>query len=195
MTTPSPTPRSMIVALGALSTAAALMTDLASKWWALDALSDGHRVPLLGQWLCLRLVFNPGAAFSLGDNFTLLLTGVAAIISVVLIVAIWRARSTLNASILGMLLGGALGNLYDRLTQPPGLGRGHVVDFIDYNGWFVGNVADIWIVCAAAALVVIASRTPHLADTATPAETMKKTETSETLEGPETSETEEAHHA
>lgn len=166
MTTPS-TPRPTIIALGAISAAVALGTDLVSKWWALDALTDGHRVPLLGEWLSLRLVFNPGAAFSLGDNFTLVLTAIAAIISLILIVAIWRARSWFTGVVLGLLLGGALGNLYDRLTQPPGVGRGHVVDFIDYNGWFVGNVADIWIVLAAVALVLLASRATDSTSAAT----------------------------
>ncbi len=169
MTTPAPTPRPAILTVGAISAAVALATDLASKWWALDVLSDGQRLPIIGRWLSLRLVFNPGAAFSLGDNFTLVLTGRAAIISLVIIIAIWRARSRLNSAILGLLLGGALGNLYDRLTQPPGVGRGHVVDFIDYNGWFVGNVADIWIVLAAAGLVLIASRGSTLNRGETPA--------------------------
>lgn len=175
MTTPSTQSRFTRVAIGIVTAAVALVTDLASKWWALDALADGHHIPLLGHWLSLRLVFNPGAAFSLGDNFTLVLTAVAALISLVLIVAIWRTRSSLNAAILGLLLGGALGNLYDRLTQPPGIGRGHVVDFIDYNGWFVGNVADIWIVVAAAALVLLASRGPH-SDEATPSALTKDTD-------------------
>lgn len=168
MTTPLPPTRTAVLAAGAISAAIALLTDLTSKWWALEALADGHRVPVLGNVLSLRLVFNPGAAFSLGDNFTLVLTGIAGIISVVLIVAIWRARTTLYAVLLGLLLGGALGNLYDRLTQPPSMGRGHVVDFIDYNGWFVGNVADIWIVLAAAALVLMASRKHP--DSGTPAD-------------------------
>jgi len=54
------------------------------------------------------------------------------------------------------VLGGALGNLTDRLTRDPGFGRGHVVDFIDYNGWFVGNVADIAIVSAAVLIAILA---------------------------------------
>ena len=57
---------------------------------------------------------------------------------------------------LGLLLGGALGNLVDRFFRPPGPGRGHVVDFIDYFGWFVGNVADIAIVVAAGIIMVLA---------------------------------------
>jgi signal peptidase II len=59
---------------------------------------------------------------------------------------------------LGMLLGGAVGNLADRLAREPGFGRGHVVDFLDYAGFFVGNVADIAIVAAAALIVLLSLR-------------------------------------
>jgi signal peptidase II len=59
---------------------------------------------------------------------------------------------------LGLLLGSALGNLTDRFVRPPGGGEGHVVDFLDYNGWFIGNVADIWIVGAAGLIILLALR-------------------------------------
>jgi signal peptidase II len=59
---------------------------------------------------------------------------------------------------LGLLLGGALGNLTDRVVRDPGFGRGHVVDFLNYNGWFIGNVADIAIVGAAVGIGVLALR-------------------------------------
>ena len=62
--------------------------------------------------------------------------------------------SPILAVLLGLLAGGAAGNLWDRLTRPPAIGQGHVVDFINYNGWFIGNVADIWIVGAALVLIV-----------------------------------------
>jgi hypothetical protein len=65
-----------------------------------------------------------------------------------------RARSRVQAITLGLLLGGAAGNLWDRLFRAPAPGRGRVVDFIDYHGWFIGNVADIAIVAGAGILIV-----------------------------------------
>ena len=57
---------------------------------------------------------------------------------------------------MALLFGGAIGNLIDRLIQPPSFGMGHVVDFLNWNGWFVGNVADIYIVVAAASMFFLA---------------------------------------
>src|SRR5580698_2840521 len=65
-----------------------------------------------------------------------------------------RARSRGQAIALSLLLGGAAGNLSDRLFRAPAPGLGRVVDFIDYHGWFIGNVADIAIVAGAGLLIV-----------------------------------------
>ena len=72
-----------------------------------------------------------------------------------------RARSRGQALTLGLLLGGAASNLIDRLFRAPGPGVGRVVDFIDYHGWFIGNVADIAIVVSTAILVLLAMRADH----------------------------------
>ena len=98
----------------------------------------------------LRLIRNPGAAFSLGAGSTLLMTLIAAAITVALVVVLRRTTDRSLAVGLGAVLGGALGNLLDRLFRAPGPGRGHVVDFLDYGGLFVGNLADIAIVLAGA---------------------------------------------
>lgn len=140
----------------------ALLSDLTTKWWALDKLADGSQRSIIGDLLKLRLVFNPGAAFSMGDNATLIITGVAVVVVCVLIYYIWNTSSLHLAAALALLLGGALGNIYDRFFSPPYGGRGHVIDFIDYNGYFVGNVADIWIVLAVFTLAFI-----HLRETRT----------------------------
>ncbi len=132
---------------------AALAVDLMTKAWAEANLVPGQSRPLLGNFITLQLVYNPGAAFSLGENFTWVFTVLTVIVILALIWFAHRVHSPGPAVILGLLLGGALGNLWDRLSQPPGFGRGHVVDFLNYNGWFVGNVADIWIVVAAIALL------------------------------------------
>ncbi|MDQ6714693.1 MAG: signal peptidase II [Actinomycetota bacterium] len=142
-----------------LLTAAALVTyatDQSSKVWAVAALTDAPPRRLVGSVLQLELIRNPGAAFSLGTGSTWLLTVIAAIVLVVVIRTSRRIGSVGWAWALGLLLGGALGNLTDRMVREPGVGRGHVVDFIDYNGWFIGNVADIAIVGAAILIALLA---------------------------------------
>ncbi len=101
----------------------------------------------------MRLIFNSGAAFSVGSGSTWLFTIVAAVVVVVVLRMAPRLTSLAWAATMGLLLAGALGNLTDRLVRPPAFLRGHVVDFIDYNGWFIGNVADICIVVAAIVLL------------------------------------------
>ncbi len=132
--------------------------DQTSKGWALAALADGLPRSVWDDYLRLSLVRNPGAAFSLGTGSTWVLTVLAAIVLVVLIRASRRLGSLGWTWAFGLILGGALGNLTDRLIRDPGFGVGHVVDFIDYNGWFVGNVADIAIVLAAGLIGLLAMR-------------------------------------
>ena len=144
----------LLVGVGVLT----LLLDQGSKLWALAALTPGQPRDLVGSLLRLNLIRNPGAAFSLGDGVTWLLTLVA------LGIVLWVGRAATRvghrgwAATLGLLLGGAIGNLIDRIVREPGLGRGHVVDFIDYFGLFIGNVADIAIVGAAAFGAVLAVR-------------------------------------
>lgn len=130
-----------------------VVVDQLTKAWALRALADGHRVDLLGDWFGLVLVRNPGAAFSFATGQTWIFTVVAVVVSVVVIRVSRRLDSLWWAVVLGLVLGGAVGNLIDRLVRAPGVFRGHVIDFIDYGGFFVGNVADIAIVVAAVAIV------------------------------------------
>lgn len=132
--------------------AAVLLLDQLTKVWALEALADGTRRALLGSVLGLRLVFNPGAAFSFANSQTWLLTVVALAVVVFVLRVSRRLGSRAWTVALALVLGGASGNLVDRLLRAPGVGRGHVVDFIDY-GVFVGNVADIAIVVAAALIM------------------------------------------
>jgi signal peptidase II len=133
-----------------------LVLDQGTKMWALSSLVPGAPRDLFGSLLRLELIRNPGAAFSIATNATWLLVGVAVLAWVA--TAIRRIGSLAWALALGLLLGGALGNLVDRFFRAPGPGRGQVVDFIDYAGLFIGNVADIAIVVAAAIIVVLALR-------------------------------------
>lgn len=134
--------------------AAVLAADQLTKVWALGALSEGERVPLLGDLLGLTLLFNPGAALGIASGMTVVLTLAAVGVAVVILRVAGRLGSRGWAVGLGLLLGGALGNLGDRLFRAPGVGRGHVVDFIAYADWFVGNVADVAIVVAGGLIVV-----------------------------------------
>jgi signal peptidase II len=132
--------------------------DQTTKVLAIRELSDGHRVSLLGHYLSLGLVYNDGAALSLLRNATWFVTLVMVIITVVVLWFHGRARGFLGVFVFGAALGGAIGNLYDRFFRGTGLGRGSVVDMINYNDFFTGNVADIAIV-SAATVVIVASWT------------------------------------
>lgn len=134
------------------------LLDRATKSWALANLVENEPRDFLGSVLRLRLIFNPGAAFSLATGLTWVLSLVAVVVVGVVLCAARRMASVMWAIALGLLLGGALGNLVDRLLREPGFGRGEVVDFISYNGWFVGNVADVAIVVAAVLVALLALR-------------------------------------
>jgi len=132
-----------------------LAVDQASKQWALDDLGDGRTVRVLGRFLTFTLHFNPGAAFSFGTGATWVFTAVSCAVVLALPFVIARSRSAPWAIALGVVWGGAAGNFADRLVREPGVGRGHVVDFIGYSDWFVGNVADIALVGGILALLAI----------------------------------------
>lgn len=132
-----------------------LATDQGTKALALARLTEGERIPLLGDWFGLQLIHNPGAALSLASGMTWVFTLAAVGVSVVIVKVADRLGSRVWAVGLGLLLGGAVGNLVDRLVRPPGIGSGHVVDFLAYGSWFIGNVADIAIVVAAGLVVLL----------------------------------------
>lgn len=134
---------------------AVLAADLLTKILAVANIEPGRPVWLIGDIVSLRLVRNPGAAFSMATGMTWLLTLVA--VGVVIgVVRIGRTlRSPWWALGLGLVLGGALGNLVDRFFRAPGVMQGHVVDFVSVGWWPVFNVADSGIVCGAILLVVL----------------------------------------
>ena len=158
---PAPSRRALITAVGVLA-ALVLAVDQITKALAVAWLRPDRSVPLLGDLLQLRITRNAGAAFSMATGATWLLTAVAVVIVVVVLRSIRRLGSWGWTVALGLLLGGALGNLVDRLVREPGIGRGHVVDFIAYGQLFIGNVADIAIVAAAALMGLLSIRGTHL---------------------------------
>ena len=159
--TPAPAPtggrRRLYAVLLGLA-ALVLVLDQASKVWALRSLTPGEPVDLVGSLIRLNLIRNPGAAFSIGNGSTWLLTAVSLGILVWVIAGARKVGNMPWAVALGLLLGGAVGNLLDRGFREPGPGRGHVVDFIDYFGLFIGNVADIAIVVGAGIILVLSFR-------------------------------------
>jgi signal peptidase II len=134
---------------------AVVVLDQGSKWWAEVALSDGQTIPVIGDFIRFILVYNPGAAFSIGTEFTWVFAILAAVAVVLIAWTSWRVTSRGWMVALGLLLGGAATHLGDRLFREPGFGRGHVVDFIGYGNWFIGNVADIAIFAGAVMLLVL----------------------------------------
>lgn len=135
--------------------AVVILLDQGSKWWAETALADGHTIPVLGDVIRFVLVYNPGAAFSIGTDSTWVFTILAAVAVAVIIWFAWPVTSRGWMVALGLLLGGAATHLGDRLFREPGFGRGHVVDFIGYGPLFIGNVADIAIFAGAVMLIVL----------------------------------------
>lgn len=154
----SSAPRARALVYLAVSTVLVLVADQASKIAALAALDPGVYHPLLGDWFGLQLVFNPGAAFSLATGLTWVFTIAAVVVTGVIIAAAPRLRSRAWALGLGLLLGGNLGNLTDRLFRDPGFAQGQVVDFLNYGGLVIGNVADIAIVVAAPMIAILLIR-------------------------------------
>lgn len=136
----------------------AYAVDQATKALAVARLEPDRPIALVGDLLQLRLTRNPGAAFSLATGRTWLITLVALVVIVAVLRSSRRLGSMPWAVALGLLLGGALGNLTDRLLREPGVGRGHVVDFIAYGQLFVGNAADVAIVTAAGLVVLLGLR-------------------------------------
>jgi signal peptidase II len=139
-----------------------IAVDLFTKQWALDALVAGEKHELIGDLISIQLVFNSGAAFSLGGNHTWVLTLIAVAVTVGIVWAARQAQTRWAVLLAGFALGGAVGNLIDRLFREPGFGHGHVVDFINYGDYFVGNVADIAIVGAAIAFMILSVTNRHL---------------------------------
>jgi signal peptidase II len=139
-----------------------LAADQLSKFFALQNLEERTTVNVVGDLLQWHLVFNPGAAFSMGEGVTWVFTIVLALVALAIVyLAITRIRSRAWSIVLGLVLGGVLGNLTDRLVREPGFAVGHVVDFILTPWmWFwttpaIYNVADMFIVTMMISVAVL----------------------------------------
>ncbi|MGZ4638537.1 MAG: signal peptidase II [Actinomycetes bacterium] len=154
---PGPVGRPRLPLLLAVA-ASVLVLDVLTKHLVVDRLSSRDPVELVDGLLTLRLVRNPGAAFGFASGLTVVLTLVAAVVVVVILRAARRLRSTGWAVALGLVLGGALGNLGDRIFRHPAPLRGMVIDFIELPHWPVFNLADSAIVTGGVLLVLLSVR-------------------------------------
>ena len=134
------------------------LVDFATKVWALNNLSASNPTKIIGDFLQLTLIRNSGAAFSLAQGATIIFTFFA--IFVVGAIAYYAPRITSRgwSVVLGLALGGVLGNLSDRIFRSPGYFTGHVIDWIELTHWPVFNVADTAIVVAAGIAVILSIR-------------------------------------
>ena len=139
----------LTVAIGVLA------ADIITKAVVVATLSDRPPVRLLGGLLTLRVDRNPGAAFSIGTSMTVVFTAIAVGVIVFILRASRRIHSVAWAVTLGLLLGGATGNLVDRLLRAPGPLRGYVVDWIQLPHWPVFNISDSCIVCGGILAVLL----------------------------------------
>ncbi|URN00460.1 signal peptidase II [Actinomadura madurae] len=137
---------------------AALAADIVSKIIVVATLQDREPVRLLGGLLTLRETRNSGAAFSIGTGYTIVFTLIACGVVVAILRTARNLRSVPWAVCLGLLLGGAIGNLLDRLLRSPAPLKGHVVDWIQLPHWPVFNLADSAIVCGGVLAVLLAAR-------------------------------------
>lgn len=121
---------------------AAAIVDQATKAIMMATLTPGVPHPVLGNWFRFYLLFNPGAAFSMGANSTWLFTTIQLCFVVGIAIISRKIQEKWQAIGLALIAGGALGNLIDRLFRAPGFYFGHVVDFISVGSFAVFNIAD-----------------------------------------------------
>jgi signal peptidase II len=136
----------------------AYVLDLGSKMIVVAKLEHHDAIELVGDWLKLQALRNAGAAFGIGEAFTVIFTLIAATVIVVITRLARKLYSTPWAVALGLLLGGALGNLTDRIFRSPGFFRGEVVDFVAPKHFAVFNLADSAIVCGGILIVLLSFR-------------------------------------
>jgi signal peptidase II len=134
------------------------LADLVSKVLAVSQLTPGRSVHVVGDLLTLYIARNPGAAFSTGTSYTVVLSFIAIAAAAAVLWTARRLGSTGWALGLGFLLAGVLGNLTDRIFREPGVLHGHVVDFLRLPHWPIFNVADVCINIAAALIIIQALR-------------------------------------
>ncbi|WP_172895802.1 signal peptidase II [Brachybacterium vulturis] len=144
--------------LGIMAAIAAVLAviDQITKNWAVANLEELVPQPFLGEFLQLTLLYNTGAAWGLGSEITPVVTGLQiAIVIGVIVFALKAVRSPGYTLALGLILGGALGNIHDRLLRDPAPFHGAVVDFLELPHWPVFNIADMAVVGGAILIIAL----------------------------------------
>jgi signal peptidase II len=136
-----------------------VVLDQLTKRWAISALSDGDEIHVIWT-LQFNLAFNTGMAFSKGTGLGPVIALLAVLVVIVLVVSAAHVDSPLARIAAGMLIGGALGNLLDRVFRGDRILHGGVVDFIDFQWWPIFNIADIGVTVGAVLFAVSSLRAP-----------------------------------
>ncbi|MBF8251993.1 MAG: signal peptidase II [Actinobacteria bacterium] len=132
--------------------------DLATKAWAVSQLANREPVQILGSFFQLTFIRNSGAAFSFASNATLFLSLFGIIVALGVIYFAPKITSKGWSVVLGLVLGGVLGNLMDRIFREPSFLRGHVIDWMQLPNWPIFNIADSAIVVAAGLAMILTAR-------------------------------------
>lgn len=132
--------------------------DQLTKIWVTSTMVEGERIAVLPPLLHWYFIRNSGAAFSIGENVTWVFSIIMAVVAIAILLQVRKLGSMWWSLALGLLLGGALGNLTDRLFREPSFGMGHVVDFIQLPNFAIFNVADSAVVSAVAVICILTLR-------------------------------------
>ena len=135
-----------------------ILLDLATKVWAVARLENQGEIKVFGEFLKFSFVRNPGAAFSFGTSVTWVFTLIAIAVSIAILLISRNVTNKSWAIALGGLLGGAVGNLIDRIFRSPEVFQGHVVDFISVPNYPMFNISDSAVVISAIAMVILSFR-------------------------------------
>jgi signal peptidase II len=136
---------------------AVAIVDQATKALAVARLEDQPAISAIPHILNFRFARNSGAAFSMGESFTLVFTLISTLVALGIIFFGGRSRG-INSTLLSLVLGGVSGNLIDRFFRTPGFLHGHVVDWIELPHWPIFNIADSCVVVAALIYVLYSGK-------------------------------------
>jgi signal peptidase II len=132
--------------------------DLATKIWAVQTLSHRENIKVLGSFFQLTFIRNSGAAFSFAEGATIFLSLFGMAVLGTIIYFSGQITSKGWAIVLGLVMGGILGNMVDRIFREPGVFRGHVIDWMQLPHWPIFNIADTAIVIAAVLSMILTGR-------------------------------------
>ena len=141
-----------------LCTLVAYVFDQLTKWWVVATMTEGQVTPVAPPLLTWRFIRNPGAAFSIGTDYTWVFTIIMVVVATAIVLQVRKVASWGWSVALGLVLGGALGNLTDRLFREPSFGQGHVVDFIALPNFAIFNIADSAVVSGVVLICILTLR-------------------------------------